>query len=161
MASRISDLIRAQQQSGKIPSKFNGTLAWPMPGSVTQNYGCTGFPAEPPKGSCPHFHSGIDISAPKYRPVRAAGAGTVIFEGPNPYDAYPKAWIVIVAHSSALVTWYAHLDNGSHTIPVRAGQHVSKGQVIGYNGMTGRTTGPHLHWMVEYNGNFVNPRLFL
>jgi murein DD-endopeptidase MepM/ murein hydrolase activator NlpD len=161
MAARISDLIKAQEQHGNIPSKFNGTLGWPMSGTVTQNYGCTGFPAEPPKGSCPHFHSGIDIAAPKYTKVKAAGSGTVVFAGPNPYDAYPKAWIVIIAHSTELVTWYAHLDNGSHPIPVHAGQHVSKGQTIGYNGMTGRTTGPHLHWMVEYRGNFVNPRLFL
>jgi murein DD-endopeptidase MepM/ murein hydrolase activator NlpD len=44
---------------------------------------------------------------------------------------------------------------------VRAGDRVSTGDVIVYNGVTGRTTGPHLHWMVELNGSFVNPRLFL
>ena len=161
MAARIKSLIRAQQRQGHIPSKYNGTLAWPMAGTVTQNYGCTGFPAEPPLGSCAHFHKGIDIAAPKYRPIHAAGAGTVVFAGPNPYDPYPKAWIVIIAHSTSLQTWYAHVDNASHRIPVHAGQHVNKGQVIAYEGMTGRTTGPHLHWMVEFNGSFVNPRLFL
>ena len=46
------------------------------------------------------------------------------------------------------------------SFPVRAGQVVSKGQVIGYEGSTGHSTGAHLHWMVEYNGSFVNPRLF-
>ena len=44
---------------------------------------------------------------------------------------------------------------------VQAGEYVREGQVIAYNGVTGRTTGPHLHWMVELNGSFVNPRLFL
>ena len=67
------------------------------------------------------------------------------------------AWIVIVAHSSNLQTWYAHMQP---RYPVRAGQVVKKGQVIGYEGNTGRSTGAHLHWMVEYNGSFVNPRLF-
>ena len=96
-----------------------------------------------------------------YTPVKAAGAGTVVFAGPNPYDAYPKAWIVIIAHSANLTTWYAHLDNSAHPIKVQAGQSVRKGEVIAYNGMTGRTTGPHLHWMVEFSGTFVNPRLYL
>jgi len=161
LTSKIKALIRQQANRGNIPSSYNGTLIWPMAGNVTQNFGCTGFEWEPPQGSCAHFHSGIDIAAPMYTPVRASGAGTVVFAGPNPYDAYPKAWIVIIAHSTNLITWYAHLDNGSHPIKVSAGQHVNQGQVIAYNGMTGRTTGPHLHWMVELNSNFVNPRLFL
>jgi murein DD-endopeptidase MepM/ murein hydrolase activator NlpD len=96
-----------------------------------------------------------------YTPIRAAGPGVVLFAGPNPYDRRPKAWIVIVAHSQDLVTWYAHVDDSAHPIPVRAGDHVVTGQVIAYEGMTGRTTGPHLHWMVELNGSFANPRLFL
>jgi len=161
LTSKIKALIRQQANRGNIPSSYNGTLIWPMAGDVTQNFGCTGFEWEPPQGSCAHFHSGIDIAAPMYTPVRASGEGTVVFAGPNPYDAYPKAWIVIIAHSTNLITWYAHLDNGSHPIKVSAGQHVNQGQVIAYNGMTGRTTGPHLHWMVELNSNFVNPRLFL
>jgi murein DD-endopeptidase MepM/ murein hydrolase activator NlpD len=96
-----------------------------------------------------------------YTPIRAAGPGTVVFAGPNPYDAYPKAWIVIIAHSSHLLTWYAHIDNRAHPPAVRAGDQVVTGQVIAYEGMTGHTTGPHLHWMVELNDTFVNPRLFL
>ena len=59
------------------------------------------------------------------------------------------------------MTWYAHVDNKGHTPVVRAGQDVVTGQVIAYVGMTGRTTGPHLHWAVELDGNLVNPRLFL
>ena len=132
-----------------------------MVGSITQEYGCTGFSWEPAYGSCRHFHNGIDIANDLYTPVRAAGDGRVVFAGANPYDSYPKAWIVIVAHSSSLLTWYAHLDNGPHPIPVKAGQWVLRGQVIGYEGMTGHTTGPHLHWAVVYNGHFTNPRLFL
>ena len=161
LAAKIDKLVREAAQQGKIPSQYNGTLRWPMAGSVTQNFGCTGFAWEPPLGDCAHFHKGIDIAAPMYTPIHAAGAGTVVFAGPNPYDPYPKAWIVIIAHSANLQTWYGHVDNAVRPPAVRVGQSVRAGQVIAYNGMTGRTTGPHLHWMVEFNGNFANPRLFL
>jgi murein DD-endopeptidase MepM/ murein hydrolase activator NlpD len=157
----INRLVREAAQKGNIPSKYNGTLRWPMDGRITQEFGCTGYPTNPPLGNCKHFHKGIDIAAPMYTPIKAAGAGRVVFAGPNPYDASPKAWIVIIAHSSDLVTWYAHVDNAVKPPRVRAGDSVTAGQVIAYNGMTGRSTGPHLHWMVQYKGNWVNPRLFL
>jgi murein DD-endopeptidase MepM/ murein hydrolase activator NlpD len=161
LGEKIDQLVRQRAREGKIPSEYNGMLVWPMAGDVTQNYGCTGFSWEPPLGDCAHFHSGIDIAAPMYTPIRAAGDGTVVFAGPNPYDPYPKAWIVIVAHSSNLLTWYGHVDNATKPPAVQAGEYVREGEVIAYNGVTGRTTGPHLHWMVEFNGSFVNPRLFL
>jgi murein DD-endopeptidase MepM/ murein hydrolase activator NlpD len=161
LASRIATLLAQQRQFGNVPSVFNGTLIWPLSGVITQEFGCTGFPSEPPIGNCAHFHQGIDIAAPLYSPIQAAGDGVVLFAGPNPYDPYPKAWIVIIAHSDSLLTWYAHVDNGSHGIAVTAGQQVKAGQVIAYVGMTGRTTGAHLHWGIEYNNEFVNPRLFV
>ena len=52
-------------------------------------------------------------------------------------------------------------DRRGHMIPVHVGQWVTAGQVMAYVGMTGNTTGPHLHWAVQLNGTFVNPRLFL
>jgi murein DD-endopeptidase MepM/ murein hydrolase activator NlpD len=161
LKKKIDALIAKQASQGRIPSEYNGTLRWPMSGTITQNFGCTGFSWEPPLGDCPHFHKGIDIAAPMYTPVKAAGPGTVVFAGANPYDPHPKAWIVIIAHSQNLATWYAHLDNAVKPPRVKAGDVVRTGDVIAYNGMTGRTTGPHLHWMVQLNGAFVNPRLFL
>ena len=161
LSRKISNLVAKQASQRSIPSEYNGTLRWPMSGTVSQNFGCTGFSWEPPLGNCAHFHKGIDIAGPMYTPIRAAGPGTVVFAGPNPYDPYPKAWIVVIAHSQNLVTWYAHVDNSSKPPQVRAGDTVSAGEIIAYNGVTGRTTGPHLHWMVELNGTFVNPRLFL
>jgi murein DD-endopeptidase MepM/ murein hydrolase activator NlpD len=161
LQSKINELVAAQARLGRIPSVYNGTLDWPMAGTITQEYGCTGFSWEPPLGGCSHFHRGIDIAAPMYTPIRASGPGTVVFAGANPYDPYPKAWIVIIAHSTGLRTWYAHIDNSAHPPAVRAGDVVRAGQVIAYEGMTGRTTGPHLHWAVELEDDFVNPRLFL
>ncbi len=157
LQSRIDKLIAAQFQHGNIPSQYNGTLAWPMGGTITQDFGCTGVIWEPPLGSCAHWHNGIDIVSAYGTPVHAAGAGKVVYVGWNYADGADPAFIVIIAHSSGLSTWYAHLQA---RYPVRAGQTVRKGQVIGYEGNTGHSTGAHLHWMVEFNGDFVNPRLF-
>lgn len=154
---RIDQIIASQASHGNIPSQYNGTLNWPMPGSITQDFGCTGVIWEPPYGSCSHWHNGIDIVAPYGTPVRSAADGTVVYVGWNYADGADPAWIVIIAHSTSLTTWYAHMQP---TYPVRAGQHVSQGQVIGYEGNTGHSTGAHLHWMVDFNGTFANPRLF-
>jgi len=155
ISKKIQGLLNSQ--GGGIPSDYNGTLNWPIAGTVTQEFGCTGFPSEPPLGSCPHFHNGIDIADPMYTPIHAAADGRVEFAGP----LSDGAWVVIIAHSSHLLTWYAHVDDARHPIPVHVGQWVTAGQVIAYVGMTGNTTGPHLHWMTQFNGTFVNPRLFL
>ena len=141
-------------------STGNGLLDWPTSGVVTQEYGCTGFAWEPPRGSCRHFHDGIDISNGSGTPVRAAGSGVVIFVGYNPYDGYDPAYIVGIAHGNGLESWYAHL------LPRRApgvgsGSRVGKGRVIGYMGNTGRSTGTHLHWELRRGGSPVNPRIYL
>ncbi|MEO8571200.1 MAG: peptidoglycan DD-metalloendopeptidase family protein [Chloroflexota bacterium] len=160
LQGQIAALIRKQMQRGNIPSAYNGTLSWPMGGDVTQPFGCTGFGWEPPYGSCAHFHQGIDVVAPEGTPVHASGDGTIVYIGWNYADGADPAWIVIIAHSSGLQTWYAHM------LPqfpggISAGSSVSQGQVIGYEGSTGHSTGAHLHWAVMLNGTFVNPRLFL
>ncbi|MHB8459832.1 MAG: murein hydrolase activator EnvC family protein [Candidatus Limnocylindrales bacterium] len=154
---KIADLIAQQFANGNIPSVYNGSLQWPLAGIITQEFGCTGVPQEPPLGNCSHFHIGIDIAAPMYTPIRAAGAGRVVYEGP----LSDGAWVVIIAHSQSLVTLYGHVDNRGAPPVVRAGDLVAQGQIIAYVGMTGNTTGPHLHWAVELNGTWVNPRLFL
>jgi len=160
LQAQVSSIIRQQMQSGNIPSEYNGLLQWPMSGDVTQPFGCTGFSWEPPYGSCSHFHQGIDIVAPEGTPIHAAGAGTVVYIGWNYADGADPAWIVIIAHSTGLQTWYAHMSP-THPGGISNGDHVSAGQVIGYEGNTGHSTGAHLHWAVMLNGTFVNPRLFL
>lgn len=160
LQSRIADLIRRRSAQGRIPSVYNGSLRWPMYGTVTQNFGCTGFGWNPRVGRCAHFHRGIDVVAPYGTPVRASGAGTVVYIGWNYADGADPAWIVVIAHSSSLQTWYAHMlpryPNG-----IRSGSRIRSGQIIGYEGNTGHSTGAHLHWAVMYKGSFVNPRLFL
>ena len=160
LVNQINALIQKQAQAGRIPSAYNGTLSWPMGGIMTQPFGCTGFGWNPPRGSCSNFHSGIDIVAPFGTPVRASGAGTVVYIGWNYADGADPAWIVIIAHSQALQTWYAHMQP-RYPGGISVGSSVDKGQIIGYEGNTGRSTGAHLHWAVVFNREFVNPRLFL
>ncbi len=157
LQAKINKLVARQFNQGNIPSQYNGSLAWPMHGTITQDFGCTGFSWEPPNGSCAHYHNGIDIVAPYGSPVRASGAGRVVYVGWNYADGANPAWIVVIAHSQQLTTWYAHLQP---RYPVRAGDTVTQGQVIGYEGSTGHSTGAHLHWTVMFNGTPVNPRLF-
>jgi murein DD-endopeptidase MepM/ murein hydrolase activator NlpD len=151
---KIRTLLANQLRGGGVPSQYSGTLAWPLSGTITQEFGCTGFPWEPPYGNCSHFHQGIDIAAPLGSKIRAAGPGRVLYAGP----LSDGAWVVIIAHSAHLISLYGHVKTN---IPVRAGQVVSQGQLIAYVGMTGHTTGPHLHWAVKLDDNWVNPRLFL
>ena len=157
LQKKIDNLVARQYSMGNIPSRFNGTMKWPMPGTISGDFGCSSFSWYGPGNGCAHFHNGIDIVAPYGTAVRAAAAGRVVYVGWNYADGADPAWIVIVAHASNLTTWYAHMQP---RYPVRAGQSVRKGQVVGYEGATGRVTGAHLHWMVEFNGSFVNPKLF-
>jgi murein DD-endopeptidase MepM/ murein hydrolase activator NlpD len=159
LAKEINSLIARQVSRGNIPSKFNGTMRWPMDDfNVSGNYGCSTFAYYAPGNGCAHYHNGIDLVAPYGTKVKAAAAGTVVYVGWNWADGADPAWVVVIAHSGSLKTWYAHMQPKR---PVSVGQTVKKGTVIGYEGSTGNSTGAHLHWMVEFNGAFVNPRLFL
>jgi murein DD-endopeptidase MepM/ murein hydrolase activator NlpD len=161
LGAKIDDLIRREGGNGRIPSRYNGQLIWPMAGWITQDYGCTGITSEPRVGSCKHFHQGIDIATTCLAPVYAAGDGVIMFVGYNPLDRKPyQAWLVIIAHSTSMVTWYAHMT-GKAPPGIREGATVKQGQLIGTENTTGRSTGCHLHWAVRVNGNFMNPRLFL
>jgi murein DD-endopeptidase MepM/ murein hydrolase activator NlpD len=158
LTRKIDSIVAEQASRGRIPSEYNGTLRWPMGGVVSQNFGCTGMSWEPPLGDCDHFHQGIDVVASYGAPIRASAAGRVAYVGWNWADGADPAWIVIIAHSANLETWYAHMQP---RYPVQQGQWVSAGQVVGYEGNTGHSTGAHLHWAVRANGSFVNPRFFL
>ena len=129
----------AQVSRGNIPSQFNGSMRWPMDNfNVSGNFGCSSFAYYAPGNGCAHFHNGIDLVAPYGTKVKAAAAGTVVYVGWNWADGPDPAWIVVIAHSGSLKTWYAHMQPKR---PVSVGQSVKKGQVIGYEGSTGHATG--------------------
>jgi murein DD-endopeptidase MepM/ murein hydrolase activator NlpD len=133
--------------------------AWSLPvrGVLTQSFGPTSFELEPPatyRGvSYAHFHAAIDIAAPLGTPVIAASDGVVAFVGHLP----DGAMIVLLAHPGGYVSEYAHLDDTFVLPPVKAGQQVKAGQVIGFIGLTGITTGAHLHFAVMKDGAAIDP----
>ena len=96
-------------------------------------------------------HLGVDYAAPTGTPVSAAGNGTVKYAGWKGH--YGKC--VIIRHPNGYVTYYGHLSRIRRGI--RRGVKVVQGQIIGYVGMTGRATGPHLDYRVKKNGRFINP----
>lgn len=98
-------------------------------------------------------HTGIDFAAPAGTHIYSWRSGTVTFAGWS--GGYGN--FIIVDHGDGFVTRYAHCSK----IAVTKGQTVSQGQVIGYVGTTGNSTGNHLHFEVKVNGNFVNPRNYL
>jgi murein DD-endopeptidase MepM/ murein hydrolase activator NlpD len=163
LSAKIDTLVKQQFKLGNIPSKFNGTLKWPMSGVVSGEFGCSSYPGYGPGNGCEHFHNGIDIVSAKGcgAPITAAGDGRVGYVGWNYADGADPAWIVIIVHSRDVQTWYAHMKANTFPGGIHAGSLVKTGDVIGFESATGHATGCHLHWMVEYNGTFRNPRLFV
>ena len=98
-------------------------------------------------------HVGLDVAVARGTPVKATAQGTVLAVG----DYFFNGKTVFVDHGNGLITMYCHLDQ----INVQAGEPVSKAQLLGLSGMTGRATGPHLHWSVVLNGAMVDPELFI
>ena len=137
------------------------TFAWPTSGRVTQPYGCTGFRFEPRRGSCAHFHGGIDIANRSGTPIRAAADGVISHVGWDPWLARRIAsWMVIINHGGGVQTMYAHLLV-REIEGVARGQRVTKGQLIGLMGSTGLSTGPHLHFSFLRNGSWADPGDFV
>lgn len=122
----------------------------PVRGYVTAKMGMR---HDPFNESLTDYHTGVDISAPYGTRVVAPADGTVIFAGQR--DGYGN--IVVIDHKFGIMTRYGHLWKAN----VQAGDHVSRSDVIGYIGMTGRTTGPHLHFELYIQNRPVNPIAFL
>ncbi|MGI5972050.1 MAG: M23 family metallopeptidase, partial [Oscillospiraceae bacterium] len=96
------------------------------------------------------FHTGVDIGASYGAKILAADDGTVITAG---YNSGGYGNYVVISHGNGLTTLYGHMSSYA----VSNGQNVSKGDVIGYVGSTGRSTGPHLHFEVRQSGQYIDP----
>ena len=123
---------------------------WPVMGWVTSGYG---YRTSPFTGKR-EFHRGIDISARVGEPVVAPADGTVVKACRKP----DMGNMITIDHANGIVTSYGHLLKMS---TIKRGQKVKRGEVIGYVGNSGRSTGPHLHYGVSVDGIHVNPRRHL
>jgi len=132
------------------PHLRNFPTLWPITAQISSGFG---WRANPMGGRGGEFHHGIDLRSPIGTPIRAAGGGTVIFQGWQ--GGYGN--VVIINHGSGITTLYAH--NSANLVYV--GQRVERGDIIARVGVTGRTTGPHLHYEVRINDVAVNPRPYM
>ncbi len=157
--------LRDQALSGRVSRALEGGLTpsfsgdwtqladapsmWPIEGPVTSSFG----EREDPFNGEGTFHSGVDISAAYGAAVRATADGDVTGESMG--AGYGRQ--VVLNHGHDVMTVYGHLSS----IAVVSGQHVTRGEVIGYVGQSGRSTGPHLHYEVRVHNVPVNPHKYL
>jgi murein DD-endopeptidase MepM/ murein hydrolase activator NlpD len=118
---------------------------WPVLGHVTDAFGAR---LDPFSGEGA-FHTGVDVATDYGAPVHATADGIVSLA--DNHAGYGR--LVVVDHGFGITTWYAHLSAFS----VIAGARVKRGEVIGYTGISGRSTGPHVHYEVRMNNAPVNP----
>jgi murein DD-endopeptidase MepM/ murein hydrolase activator NlpD len=157
LQAQIASLIRES-----FRARSSGKWMWPMDGVITQGFGCTSYPFEPYDPSCAsqHFHSGIDIATDYGTPVHAADGGIVHNfatgcswnGGLCGYGRY-----VVIVHAGGFTSLYGHLSSWA----VGDGVQVEKDAVVGYEGSTGNSTGPHLHFEIELGGTPVDPLAYL
>ena len=133
---------------------YGAVVVWPLDGRITQAFGPTTFTAEPARcyaGTCSaHFHDGLDIAAVLGTPVRAIAAGRVVLAG----RVADGAVVVEIDHGAGVLSLYGHLEV---VLAVRVGESVVAGEVIGRVGLTGNTTGPHLHLEIWSAGVPIDP----
>jgi len=135
--------------AGPMTSPSAAGLIWPVDGPITSGFGARSSPG----GIGTTYHEGIDIGVPEGTPIRAAASGTVIIASyTGGYGNY-----TCIDHGSGLSTCYGHQSGYA----VSTGQSVDQGQIIGYSGNTGNSTGPHLHFEVRINGVAQDPLGYL
>ncbi|TAN43128.1 MAG: M23 family metallopeptidase [Nitrospirae bacterium] len=124
-------------------------VGWPVEGHITSPYGDRVHP----RSGEPDFHSGIDIASEPGNSVRATADGIVSFSGWSGGGGN----LVVLEHGFGYSTYYAH----NKMVVVRVGQKVKRGELVGYVGSTGNSTGPHLHYEVWREGKVLNPMKYI
>jgi murein DD-endopeptidase MepM/ murein hydrolase activator NlpD len=132
----------AAPKAANVPKAATGRMVWPVSGRITQYFS--------------RRHNGLDIAIRAGTPIHAADAGKVIWSG---WRRDGLGYCVIINHGNGLTTIYGHMLRQP---PVYVGQYVGRGQTIGLIGSTGRSTGPHVHFMVKTtSGAYRNPLSYL
>lgn len=148
LIAEINRLVGDDAFSGSF-TPGSGIFSYPVRGRLTSPFGYRRHPIF----KVVSFHSGVDLAAPYGTPVMASDNGRVIFNGW--YGGYGR--VIIVDHGMAFSTLYAHLSRAT----ANRGKSIQKGETIGYEGQTGYSTGPHVHFEVRKNGRPQNPLNYL
>lgn len=144
VSAELAAKIRsAQAHSTVVRTPSSSGFIWPVNASITSPFGWRWG----------RMHEGLDLGASYGSPIAAAAAGTVIYAGWE--GGYGN--LTVIDHGGGLATAYGHQSR----IAVSVGQQVDQGQIIGYVGSTGHSTGPHLHFEVRVNGQAVDPLGYL
>jgi len=149
LETQIVQMESSQRNRNQHLFMGSGTLSAPLKADITSPFGWRKHPIF----GIRRFHTGIDLAGPNHSLIRAADSGNVLYTGW--YGGYGK--VVIVSHGKGMATLYAHLSK----IATTAGSNIAKGDIIGYEGTTGFSTGPHLHFEVRINGKPNNPIAYL
>jgi murein DD-endopeptidase MepM/ murein hydrolase activator NlpD len=151
LARAESEHLRMDRALGEWTNREPSNLLFtpPVPGTRSSSFGLRRVF----NGESRNPHSGMDIAAAAGTPVHVPAAGKVVDIG----DYFFTGNTVLVDHGRGLVSLYCHLS----AVDVQIGQQVEAGTVLGAVGMTGRATGPHLHWAISLNRVWVDPALFL
>jgi murein DD-endopeptidase MepM/ murein hydrolase activator NlpD len=148
--------LQKEEAAARAAGGGSGHFVWPDTGPISQGFGCTSYPFEPYDPACPqkHFHNGLDIAGACGNNILAADSGIAYIE---PFMAYGFGNYIIMVNGNGWQTLYGHLAG----FAIRSGQTVTAGQLIGFEGTSGNSTGCHLHFGVNHNGHWVDPRLYL
>lgn len=152
-ARRAPELARigAARRLGSSADGWRQAMAWPAAGRISGEFGSQRIY----RGEPGAYHSGIDLAAPAGAEIRAPADGVVTLAASDaPFTL--EGHLLILDHGMGLTSAFLHCSD----LVVHEGDTVAKGQVIGHVGMTGRATGPHLHWALTWQGRRLDPRLF-
>ncbi|MDR1424526.1 MAG: M23 family metallopeptidase [Azoarcus sp.] len=153
LAQRIereqAQVVAARQRNDER-TDFAQHFVWPVKGRISGRFGNQRIYNDTPKSP----HSGMDIAAPNGTPVKAPAAGLVTFAAP---DLYLTGGTLLLDHGFGISSNFLHLSR----IDVKVGERVEQGQLIGAVGATGRATGPHLHWGMNWYDVRIDPLLVL
>ncbi len=152
-AQRTVELARigAARAKGSSADGWRQTMAWPAAGRISGEFGAQRIY----RGEPGAYHAGIDLAAPQGAAILAPADGVVTLAASDaPFTL--EGHLLILDHGMGLTSAFLHCSD----LVVHEGDTVVQGQMIGHVGMTGRATGPHLHWALSWRGRRLDPRLF-
>ena len=160
--AQVAQLYLQYAAQAQAAGGGNGAFQWPEPacgyGCITQGFGCSSFYLEVYEPSCPYphkIHTGIDIAGPNGTTIVAGDTGVAyLYPGSIGYGN-----LLVIIHGHGYSTYYGHLSG--YASGMYTGKVVARGDAVAYEGSTGWSTGPHLHFEIRVNGVYKDPCIWL